>query len=103
MVLIIIHWNARSLIANGQEFNKFIDDLVEKPNVIYIQETWIKPQLDFIIKGYNVVTTDREPGRVGGVATFIQSGMKYQIRNRLVVRYGLKEVVWILLIIHVKN
>jgi len=79
MVLIILQWNARSLIANGQEFKKYIDDLVEKPNVICIQETWVKPQLDFIIKGYNGVRRDREPGRGGVVATFIQNGMKYKV------------------------
>lgn len=39
MVLIILQWNARSLIANGQEFKKYVENLKEKPNVICIQET----------------------------------------------------------------
>jgi exonuclease III len=79
MVLIILQWNARSLIANGQEFKKYIDNLIEKPHIICIQETWLKPQLDFIIKGYNVIRNDREYGRGGGIATFIQNGMKYKV------------------------
>ena len=63
MVLILLQWNARSLIANGQEFKKYIDNLRQKPNVICIQETWLKPQLDFIIKGYAAVRRDRESRR----------------------------------------
>lgn len=38
MVLILLQWNARSLISNGQEFKKYIDTLEEKPDVICIQE-----------------------------------------------------------------
>lgn len=79
MFLTIRQWNARSLIANGQEFKKYIDNLIEKPNVICIQETWLIPQLDFLINGYNVIRRDRESGRGGGIATFIQNGMKYKV------------------------
>ena len=40
MVLFVLQWNARSLIANGQEFKKYLDNLGGKPNVMCIQETW---------------------------------------------------------------
>lgn len=53
MVLIILQWNARSLIANGQEFKKYIDNLSEKPNIICVQETWLIPKIDFVIKYIN--------------------------------------------------
>ncbi len=79
MMFIILQWNARSLVANGQEFKKFIDNLEEKPNVICIQETWLKARLDFIIKGYTAVRGDRESGKGGGVATFLQNGMSYRV------------------------
>lgn len=36
-VLNILQWNARSHIANGQEFKKFVDELDKKPEVICIQ------------------------------------------------------------------
>lgn len=39
MLLIILQWNARSLIANGQEFKRSVDKLKEKPNIICVQET----------------------------------------------------------------
>ena len=79
MVLILLQWNARSLIANGQEFKGYIDNLIEKPNVICVQETWLKPQMDFTVKGYIAVRKDRESGKGGGVATFIQNGMCHKI------------------------
>ena len=39
MVISILQWNARSLIANGQELKKFISDLQDKPSIICVQET----------------------------------------------------------------
>lgn len=49
MVLIVFEWNARSLIANGQEFKTFIEDKECKAHVICIKETWLKSHLDFVI------------------------------------------------------
>ena len=63
MVFFILQWNARSLIANGQEFKRYIYDLEHKPDIICIQETWLKPHLDFVIKGYNSIRLDRERQR----------------------------------------
>lgn len=36
LLMLILQWNARSMIANGQEFKKFLDKRVEKPDVIYV-------------------------------------------------------------------
>ena len=77
MTLSILQWNARSLIANGQELKHFIEQLEDKPNIICIQETWLKPTLDFIIYGYTAVRKDRDTTG-GGVATFIQQGINYR-------------------------
>ena len=52
MVFVILQWNARSLIANGQDIKKYGIDLEIKPDVICAQETWLRPHLDFIIPGY---------------------------------------------------
>lgn len=49
MVLAILQWNERSLVGSGQEFKKFISDLLDKPHVICVQETWLKPQWDFVV------------------------------------------------------
>ncbi len=78
MVLLIFQWNARSLIANGQEFKKLISDLENKPDIICVQETWLKPQLNFVLQGYVVIPKDRKQGNGGGVATFIKQGVGYR-------------------------
>lgn len=78
-MLIVLQWNARSLISNGQEFKKFISDMGNKPHIICIQETWLKPQLDFVIQGYTAFRNDREQGQGGGVATFVQNKMKFEL------------------------
>ena len=77
MTLSILQWNARSLIANGQESKHFIEEIDVKPNIICIQETWLKPSLEFIIHGYTAVRKDRDTTG-GGVATFIQQGINYR-------------------------
>lgn len=70
MVFSIIQWNARSLISNGQEFKKYVEDLEVKPNELCIQESWLK--------GYISVRRDRVPGKGGGVVTFIQRGLQFR-------------------------
>lgn len=81
MMVIVLQWNARSLISTEQEFKKYISSLVEKPHLICIQETWLKPQLDFVIPGYSSVRNDRELRQGGGVATFIQTGIGFKIER----------------------
>ncbi|XP_059411379.1 uncharacterized protein LOC132144830 [Carassius carassius] len=81
LMIIILQWNARSLISNGQEFKKYISDLEDRPHIICIQETWLKPQLDFIIQGYTAIRNDRKDRQGGGVATFVQDGLRYKVEN----------------------
>lgn len=61
----ILQWNARSLIANGQEFKSYIDQSDFKPDIICIQESWLKVGVDFKLHQYIEVRCDRS-GRVGG-------------------------------------
>lgn len=79
MVISVLQWNARSLIANGQEFKKVIDDKKSKPHVICIQETWLKPHLDFVIQGYITIRKDRQTGNGGGVAIFVKNEISHRI------------------------
>ena len=51
----------------------------QQPHIICVQETWLKPQLDFIIQGYTTIRNDREGGKGGRVATCIQSGINYSV------------------------
>ncbi len=65
LMVIILQWNARSLLANGQEFKHFIRDRKINPDVVCIQETWLKPNLEFVIHGYIGIRNDRENGGGG--------------------------------------
>lgn len=49
LMLVVLQWNARSLVVNGQEVKHYVDNLAVKPDVICVQETWLKPRLDFVI------------------------------------------------------
>jgi len=55
-----------------------VEDVKEKPNVMCVQETWLIPRLDLIIKGYNSVRRDIGNGKGGGIMTFIQKGVQYK-------------------------
>ena len=46
-------------MANGQEFKKVIKGLNDKPDIICIQKTWLRPHLDFVMAGYNSVRHKR--------------------------------------------
>lgn len=77
--MLIFQWNARSLIANGLEFKKFIEDEKEKVVVICIQESWLKPHLDFVVCGYVDVRCDRKDGVGGGCITLIKEGIPHRV------------------------
>lgn len=79
IMVVLLQWNARSLLANGQEFKHFIKELSVQPDVICVQETWLKPSFDFLIHGYSVIRNDREHGEGGGCATFIRSDIPYRL------------------------
>lgn len=78
MVFHLLQWNARSLIANGQEFKKFVAESEVKPDIVCIQETWLRPHLDFIIPGYESVRFDRGGSQGGGCATFVRDGISFK-------------------------
>lgn len=74
----ILQWNARSLIANGQELKRFVYQLAVLPDITCIQETWLRPQLNFCIPGYKLVRKDRVGTNGGGCGTFVKDGVTYR-------------------------
>lgn len=44
--------------------------LNKKPDIICIQETWLKPTLDFVIRGYSGEHRGRSEVHGGGCETF---------------------------------
>ena len=92
LMFYLMQWNARSLIANGQEFKRFVDVFngEYKPALLCIQETWLKPCLDFVVPGYESIRQDRSGKAGGGCATFVRSDVKYQ---RVQIKSSLECVV----------
>lgn len=78
LIMLVLQWNARSLLSNGQEFKGFLEGLENIPDVICVEETWLKPNLDFVIQGYVCIRRDRERGNGGGCATFVRQGISYR-------------------------
>lgn len=79
LIMILLHRNTRSLLANGQDFKHFIANRRDKPDVICVQETWLRPNLEFALLDYVVVRQDRIQGSGGGCATFIRRGVPYRV------------------------
>ena len=75
MVIHILQWNARSLIANGQEFKKYVFETEPRPDILCIQETWLRPHLDFVLPGYTSARYDRIDNQGGGCITFIKDNI----------------------------
>ena len=98
----LMQWNAPGINPNKAEFLNFLSKLNENtPDIICIQETFLKPKNSFRIKGYNTVRQDRQNGGKGGLITLIKTGIYYEeIENpspKLEVLatkiYGFKELV----------
>ena len=79
----ILQWNAQSITAHGDEFKKAVFDASQKPDIICIQESWLKEHHKFNLKNYNVVRKDRSKDSDkkggGGVLTCIRNGLAYRV------------------------
>ena len=63
---------------NGQELKRFVTEFKEALELICIQETWLKPCLDFAIPGYECLTLDRSDRSGGSCATFVKNRLQYR-------------------------
>ena len=50
--LLILQWNAQSLIAHGNELKHYIYNSQDKPDFICIQETWFKNTISYKLDNY---------------------------------------------------
>ena len=94
--LLILLWNARSLLANLDEFKKILDDNL--PHISCITETWLKSKDIINFNGYDVLRNDREFGRkCGGVAFIINKHLNYSHLNLQKHQNGQMECIGIAL------
>ena len=78
LMVIILQWNAQSLIAHGNEFKHALSKWDTKPDIICIQETWLKEDKTFKLYGYDLFRCDRNEtskSSGGGVAFFVKKGV----------------------------
>jgi len=75
---VILKWNANGLTLHGDELKHYLSTTSNKPDIICIQETFLKPKRLFTLPGYNIERCDR-PGanQKGGLVTFIKAGISY--------------------------
>ena len=79
--LIILQWNAQSIIAHGSELKHFIYNSNDKPDFICIQESWLKYSINYKLDNYSIVRKDRFNGRGGGVCICIKNNIKHQVKE----------------------
>lgn len=49
---------------------------------ITIQETWLKPTIEFVIKGYHSIPRDREQWKGGGCIIFVKQEIQYRVLGK---------------------
>lgn len=76
----IMLWNAQSIFGVGTlgEFQKAVEEL--NPNIICLVETWLSPNRNFKLKGFEVFRKDRDCNG-GGVAILSRLEMEAKILN----------------------
>lgn len=76
----IVTYNSNSVMKQKQELNDFV--AIHKPDIMLIQETWLKQRYRFTIPNYNIYRTDRET-RGGGTAVLVKRQIKHnEIQRR---------------------
>ncbi len=73
LMILLMHWNARSLLANGQEF-KIYRRAIANPMLFVFR----RHHLDFRLGGYECVRCDRREGVGGGGVTFIREDITFR-------------------------
>ena len=74
-----MQFNVCGLLARQNEFKHFLTGMISTPDVICIQESFLKPHKQFKLDNYNIVRKDRSNQEKGGVVTLIKCSMNYKV------------------------
>lgn len=77
----IVHWNCRSIMMKKDELLQ----LAYETDVLVYVETWLKPNKNLEIPGFNAVRKDRINQRGGGIVIFIVKHLSYKILENIVI------------------
>ena len=75
MTLNLLHPDIQSIYSHGQEFKLYLSSLDIQPDVICVQESFLKPHINFSLSGYGVFRADRPLRAGGGLITFVRDGL----------------------------
>ena len=78
---IILQWNAQSILAHGNELKHYIYNSNNKPDIICIQESWLKENINYKLNNYSVIRKDRKFTRDGGVCVFVKNNITYKVKE----------------------
>ena len=70
----IAQWNSRSIVTRIPELTYHANNL----DIFIIAETWLTPEIQVQIKGFDVVRQDRVGRQGGGVLILIRNSLKYR-------------------------
>lgn len=90
--LSIIHFNARSLKANLNKINYYLEGLPHKFDIIAISESCIKDNTskEFNLDGYDVHHVVRKTDKSGGTSIYVNSSLEYKSVD--VLSYSIDQV-----------
>jgi hypothetical protein len=74
-----MQWNARGALAHINELRHYLSTLKFLPDIICIQETFLKPRNSFNIQNYITIRKDRINGERGGVLILVKTGINYRL------------------------
>lgn len=81
----ILHWNIQSINSNRYNLLALIHKF--SPDLVLLNETWLKPYQNFHIKNYHVMRIDKPTSTGGGVATLIHHNIKFEtipVKNKFI-------------------
>jgi ribonuclease HI len=73
-----MQWNCNGYRSQYTELKNYLHNVVIKPDIICLQETFLKAPHTVNLYGYSIIRNDREDRPKGGVATFIKNGINYR-------------------------
>ena len=78
--LSLIHFNCRSIKSKFEELKEYLNSLHTRFDIICISESWLTCEdnlLDYTLDNYDVLNTNRNNKRGGGVVIYVSKSLKY--------------------------
>ncbi|XP_024141862.1 transcription factor CP2-like protein 1 isoform X1 [Oryzias melastigma] len=86
-IMSYIHFNIRSIYANFNKLKEYLTSMTYKFKLVALSETWLDKDRDeeFEIEGYKQYHINREGKRGGGVALYVDNGLRSKLVKEMSV------------------